>query len=85
MKPIDPAIEELELRVFAKDQPEYIPLPSRVDSEGTVVTCWQLNWKERLKALWQGKFYLTLLTFNKPLQPIRCSIDKPEVSLAEKP
>jgi len=79
MVPIDPAIDSLELRVYAKNQPEYLPLPSRVDSDGTVVTCWELTWRERLTVLFRGTLYLTLLTFNKPLQPIRCSIDKPEV------
>jgi hypothetical protein len=79
MIPIDPAIPELDLRIFAKDQPEYVPLPSRVDSAGTVITCWKLTWRERLTVLWRGTFYLTLLTFNRPLQPIRCSIDKPEL------
>ena len=79
MTPIDPMIEELELRVYAKDQPEYLPLPSRADANGTVVTCWKLTWRERLTVLLRGTFYLTLMTFNKPLQPIRCSIDKPEV------
>jgi hypothetical protein len=81
MQPIDPAIEGLDLRVYAKDQPEYIPLPSRVDFSGTVVTCWKLTWRERLTVLFRGTFYVMLLTFNQPLQPmpIRCSIDKPEV------
>lgn len=78
MIPIDPNITGLELRVYAKDQPEYLPLPSRVDSSGTVVTCWKLSLGERLKILFRGTFYLTLLTFNRPLQPIRCSIDAPE-------
>ncbi len=77
MTPIDPGIETMELRVYAKDQPQYIPLPARVDSGGTVVTCWQLTWRERLTLLLRGTLFLTLLTFNKPLQPIRCSVDKP--------
>jgi hypothetical protein len=77
MRPIDPKIEELELRIYAKDQPPYFPLPTRVDAEGTVVTCWQLTWRERLTLLLRGTLFLTLLTFNKPLQPIRCSVDKP--------
>lgn len=79
MLPIDPAIEELTFVEYAKDQPQYIPLPARRDVDGTVVTCWQLTWRERLKIFWRGKFYLTMLTFNHPLQPIRCGIDKPEV------
>lgn len=83
MKPIDPGISELELRVYAKDQPEYHPLPARVDSEGTVVTLWQLTWRERLNLFFRGTLYLTVLTFNHPLQPIRMSIDSPMVQ--EKP
>ena len=67
----------MELRVYAKDQPQYFPLPARVDSEGTVVTCWQLTWRERMTLLLRGTLFLTLSTFNRPLQPIRCSVDKP--------
>jgi hypothetical protein len=76
--PIDPAIEELELVIYAKDQPEYIPLPTRRDVHGTVVTCWKLSWKERLQMFLRGRFYLTLLTFNRPLQPIRIEMGKPD-------
>jgi hypothetical protein len=83
MRPIDPNIEELELRVYAKDQPQYLPLPARVDPEGAVVTCWKLTWRERLTLLLRGTLFLTLLTFNNPLQPIRCSVDKPELSGGE--
>jgi len=79
MVPIDPQISELNFVTYAKDQPEYVPLPARVDKNGTVITCWKLTWRERLTVLWRGSFYLTLLTFNHPLQPIRCSIDKPEI------
>lgn len=79
MYPIDAAIDGLELREYAKSQPQYKPLPARVDSKGAAITCWQLTWRERLSILLRGRFYLTILTFNKPLQPIRCSIDKPEV------
>lgn len=78
MIPIDPEIVDLELVVYAKDQPEYIPLPVRRDHQGTVVTCWELSWTERLKMVLRGKFYLTVLTFNNPLQPIRLEMNKPE-------
>ena len=82
MTPIDPEIAELDLVTYAKDQPEYIPLPVRRDSNGTVVTCWKLSLKERVQMALRGRFYLTLLTFNKPLQPIRLEMDKPAI---EKP
>lgn len=80
MIPVDPAIEELELVTYAKDQPEYIPLPVRRDVHGAVVTCWKLSSIERVRMLLQGRFYLTILTFNSPLQPIRIEMDKPEAS-----
>ena len=79
MTPIDPEIPELELRTYAKNQPPYIPLPTRAAEDGTVVTCWQMTWRERLSVLLSGKLFLTLLTFNRPLQPVRLGVTKPEV------
>lgn len=64
--------------VYAKDQPEYIPLPAERWKDGTVVTKWNLSWKERLKVLFNGHFYLSVLTFNQPLQPVRLSVNRPE-------
>jgi hypothetical protein len=64
--------------VFAKDQPEYLPLPAyRESANGMVTTCWELTWKERFAMLFGGKLWLQQLTFNKPLQPQRPSIVKP--------
>jgi hypothetical protein len=56
---------------FAKDQPEYQPLPAfRADSQdGEVITCWNLSFSERLRILFKGEIWLSLLTFNKPLTP----------------
>lgn len=56
--------------VFAKDQPEYLPLPSHRSEDGSEVTsCWGLSWRERLCLVFTGRVYLTLLTFGAPLQP----------------
>lgn len=65
--------------VIAKDQPEYIPLPANVNviESGRVVTCWQMSLAERIKALLTGKVWLSQLTFNMPLQPVRLDIEKP--------
>jgi len=65
--------------VFAKDQTEYLPLPAfKNNSEvGEVVSCWQLTWIERLKVLLRGRFYFSVWTFNKPLQPQRPFVDNP--------
>lgn len=64
---------------FAENQPEYLPLPAWKGEEGTVISCWQLTWKERLKLLVNGRIWLRMLTFNKPLQPQRLDVDSPFV------
>jgi len=64
--------------VYAKNQPEYIPLPAIRNDTGAVITCWQMSWRERLAALLYGKIFLTMLTFNKPLQPVRLGTRLPE-------
>lgn len=81
MKPISPVVkgfEDLEV-VFAKDQPEYLPLPA-LPSGDQVITHWRLSWSERLRALIKGDLYLTLLTFRRPLQPISLSLKRPELT-----
>ena len=87
MKPISPVMKRfkhLEV-VYAKDQPEYLPLPALPvnpgDETGTVITRWRLTWRERLRVLFGGDLYLWMLTFNKPLQPVRPTFDLPKTSL----
>jgi hypothetical protein len=63
--------------VYAKDQPEYLPLPVHRGITGEVTSCWLLNWKERIQLLFTGKIYWTILTFNQPLQPQLPSIKNP--------
>ena len=42
MTPVEPTVVEgSSLIVFAVDQPEYIPLPASVDSDGLVMTEWE--------------------------------------------
>ena len=77
LTPIPPEIDLLTPVVYAKDQPEYLPLPASRTPEGEVVTCWKLNWRARLAVLFGGKVYITMLTFNKPLTPICVSVGKP--------
>jgi len=71
---------------YAKDQPEYKTLPAlRINSErGEVITCWGLSFKERLKVLFFGKIWLSLLSFNNPLTPIYMTTNKKEVINHEK-
>jgi hypothetical protein len=55
--------------IYAKDQPAYLPLHAWRSPEGDVVTRWHLTWRERLRLLFGGTLWLTVLTFNRPLQP----------------
>lgn len=63
--------------VFAKNQKEYQPLPAYIAEDGTVVSRWQLSLKERFKLLFQGKLYISVLTFSQPLQPLLPTIRSP--------
>jgi len=64
--------------VYAKDQPEYLPLPAHRATDGRVTTCWRLSWRERLRVLFGGRVWLQMLTFNKPLQPVKLLTVMPE-------
>lgn len=57
--------------IIAKDQPEYLPLPAIVLEDGTVITRWHFSLWERLRLLLFGDLWLSVLTFNHPLQPVR--------------
>lgn len=63
--------------VFAKDQPEYLPLPAHVSADSEVTSCWGMTWRERLRVLVTGRIYFTNLTFRGPLQPQRVSVHPP--------
>jgi len=78
MKPIE--FKEQNV-VFAEDQKEYLPLPAfKADTErGEVVFCMGLSFRERLKILFTGRLWCTLLTFNKPLTPSYFSVNKNDV------
>ena len=78
MKPIEFKHQNI---VFANDQPEYMPLPAlKIESEqGEVISCWRLSFKERVKVLFSGKVWLSLMSFNKPLTPSYMSVNRKEV------
>lgn len=65
--------------IFAKNQEPYLPLPACKikDKNGTVVCCWQATLLERIKILFSGKLYLSLLSFDKPLTPNRIHAENP--------
>jgi hypothetical protein len=69
MKPIE--FKEQNV-VYAKDQPEYIPLPGHKvvdDNRGEFIFCMKLSLIERIRLLITGKLWCSLLTFNNPLTP----------------
>lgn len=77
MKPIEFLGQNV---IYAKDQPEYLPLPAYVDRSdptGRAVSCWKMDWRERIKVILTGRIYLQLLTFQQPLQPQIVSVDSP--------
>lgn len=76
MKPIN--FKEQNV-VYAKDQPEYMPLPALKFEDGTVVSCWKLSWREILKIIFTRKIWLGILTFNKPLQPTFITVNKSDL------
>lgn len=63
--------------IFAKDQPQYQPLPSFRTAEGIVITRWRFAWQERLRLLFTGDLWLEQHTFNHPLQPVRMNVHCP--------
>lgn len=70
MKPVEfPGVNV----VFAKDQPEYMPLPAMKipnDPQGLIITKWQLSPEELERVKETGTIHLSMLTFNQPLQPV---------------
>jgi hypothetical protein len=67
--------------VFAEDQPQYQPLPAlKIESDtGEVISCWRLGFWERLRILFLGRIWLSLMSFNKPLTPSFLSTNRKEV------
>ena len=66
---------------FAENQTEYMPLPAfKNDStEGEVISCWKLSWKERFQIFFTGRLWVCLLSFNAPLTPSFFTVFKKEI------
>lgn len=60
--------------VFAKDQPEYIPLPAVVYPDGKILTEWQPTEDERQRLARGEHVRLWIWTFGKPLQPVMLEV-----------
>ncbi len=65
--------------LFGADQPEYLPLPAYRNEQGDVITCWELS-KEEVETLVETKcIFLSLKTFNQPLQPVFITANRSEL------
>lgn len=71
---------------FSASQEVYQPLPALHihDSDGIVITCWGLSFKERLRVLFTGKMWLSVLSFNKLLQPCLLTTKKSDLIIKNK-
>lgn len=67
--------------VFAKNQPEYLPLPVHLDfTTGIVTSCWKLSWKDLIRLIFTRRVWFQQYTFNHPLQPQRPRTDYPFIT-----
>jgi hypothetical protein len=68
---------EAEEVVYAKEQPEYIPLRCLVtdrEHTGKVTSRWTLTPEQRIEVFEGADIFLSLLTFGQPLQPIQMQV-----------
>lgn len=65
--------------VYGKGQPEYKPLPAHKTEEGEAIFCFELDEEERKRIAQTGELWVSLLTFNQPLQPIFITINKSDL------
>jgi len=66
---------------YAENQPEYLPLPAfkSLESDGQVISCWSLSFTERIRILFTGKLWVSLMAFHKPLTPSFFTTKKSDV------
>jgi hypothetical protein len=99
MTPVEPAIHSgAQLVVFAKDQPEYIPLPASVDTQGLVMTEWEPTTEELNRLLQGGRIRLWMhhavgyqlcpkcnATVPKLLSPVALDVLEPDCGMRGEP
>ena len=77
-----------QTRVWAANQPPYLPLPAYSDDRETI-SLWALTWVERIRILFTGRLWLRQLNFRQPLQPqspsTRCPFGAPTTGEGETP
>lgn len=65
----------------AQDQSQYITLPALVDdgAEGCVISCWRLNWWERIRMIFTGRIWVGLHMYGEDVTPIWMTTYKDEL------
>lgn len=63
---------------FAKDQPEYTPLPALVFADGKVMTEWALSAEECARLQRGERLRLWIWTYGQPLQPVALEVTSEE-------
>lgn len=76
MKPIPPLVTHPDAVpiVFAKDHPQYEPLPAAIDTQGLVMTEWEFSAEDLAAIVNGGRVRLWIWTFRQPLQPIQMEV-----------
>lgn len=85
MEPVTPVLTaELQSRevMCAKDQPKCIPLPVHRSPPGVILSRWRLTESEREAVAAGADVFLSIHTFNQPLQPVRIEIGECDRDLA---
>jgi len=85
MNPVEPTVRASNMRLvtFAKDQPQYIPLPALVDANGVVMTEWELSEEELHRVMCGGRIRLWIHTCGHPLQPLCIEVIPPDCGMRE--
>jgi hypothetical protein len=82
MKPITPREPvwtkdvKYKLITYAKNQPQYEPLPAYVEDSpmGTAITEWEPTSEERRLIINGANIRISVLTFKQPLQPLKVEV-----------
>jgi hypothetical protein len=86
MQPTSPVlVPELQPEeiVYAKDQPEYLPLPVLRSPQGVVLSRWKLSDQDRAAIAAGADILLSIWTFNRPLSPLLIEVAEVDRSLLD--
>lgn len=68
---------------YGTNQSEYLPLPAHKTEDGQAVFCFELDEEERKRIAETGEVWVSLLTFNRPLQPIFITTKKSDLFITQ--